>query len=129
MKVLCVLQNAWGNNSALPIIFKPNPGNKSARVISKILHSFDKFYFGNTTPVVTANASGRPEIDLVHVTKLLKRIESFDLILVCGKRAAAAIPANTIANKHVIYIKHPAARDLSNLEIAKYKKQIDGLCR
>lgn len=47
MRIICVLQNAWGDRQ-LPIVFCPNPFNKSAKVIRKMVG--DNYYdFSNTT--------------------------------------------------------------------------------
>lgn len=125
MKVLCILQNAWGDWE-LPIVFKPNERNKSARVLRSLLTADDVMHFANTTPVVTALASGRPPIEKEHVSLVLLRAVSYDLILVCGNQAKKAVEAS-IAHVGVpfLFIKHPAARDLSRAQLAEYRELVE----
>lgn len=122
MKVLCILQNAWGDGP-LPIVFRPNERNKSCRVIRKIIGSEAVLHFANTTAVVTPTANGKPKACASHVAEVLKRIPAYDLILICGKQAEKSV-GTSITDKPFLIIKHPAARDLSNEEIRTYKEKI-----
>lgn len=126
MKIICILQNAWGDGS-LPIVFKPNPYNKSASVIRKMVGEHT-FHFCNTTPIVTNAASGQSPIDTDHFRKVLQRIHSYDIILVCGKQAEKAVSMfknemNEL-NKPIYYIQHPAARNLTNVMISQFKETL-----
>lgn len=83
-RVLCVLQNAWGFGR-LPITFVPNPLNKSAKVMKKMLGNDVYYEFGNTTDVVTPTASGHAKPNYAHFKKVISRMGRFDLVLFCGK--------------------------------------------
>lgn len=134
MKVICILQNAWGGRN-IPVIFEPNPLNKSAKTIRKICGTTALiFHFSNTTGVSTETAKGKPPIDYEHFEKVIKRLQSYDVILVCGKQAQEAVKKTIdqfkILNKPVIYIPHPASRDLKNVTLEKtnlllYKLSLD----
>lgn len=135
MKILCVLQNAWGDGW-LPMIFRPNPRNHSAKVIQKIIGSIEReeltYYFSNTTPVVTKTAKQAAKIDDDHMFLLIKQFYKFDAILVCGAQAKKAIDANKkyvdeqVVDR-ILYIKHPAARDISKEYVAKTAKDIENI--
>lgn len=130
MKVICILQNAWGNDR-LPLIFTPNPHNKSAKTIrNKLLEPDDIMHFCNTTGTVTATASGKAPIDNDHFKRVLRRIEKgqYDFILVCGKQAALAVQ-NHLKDVHdfcitILHIPHPASRSLSNVQLQDIKEII-----
>lgn len=124
-KVICILQNAWGTEKYLPITFQPNERNKSCKVIRKIISPDAKLWFSNTTPECSGNASGKIKIDWSHCLRLVTYInrQDFDLVLICGKQAAEAMYGFQILKPKLV-IKHPAARDLSNIEIENYKRQI-----
>lgn len=129
MKVICILQNAWGDGD-LPLVFSPNPRNKSARTIrDKVLRPDDIMHFCNTTGQVATNAAGRFAIDSAHFGKVLKRLHSCALILVCGKQAKAACDTHgvylAILQKPIVYMPHPASRVLSNLELALVRVLVD----
>lgn len=119
IKTLCILQNAWGNWT-LPIIFKPNHLNKSCKTIRKVIGETHVMHFSNTTPVVTPTASGRAKPDDEHIKELLRRIEPYDIVIICGEQALKAMSNHRI-NKHTIIMKHPASRNLSNVEIAEIR--------
>jgi len=128
LKVLCVLQNAWGDVS-LPIIFKPNPLNKSAKTIKKIVGN-NVFHFCNTTPVVTSTASGIAPIDSAHFRNVIKRMHQYDIILVCGKQAEKAV--NVFKSEMnfdipIHFIPHPASRSLSNVMLKEISLKIFSL--
>lgn len=129
MKVICVLQNAWGSYD-LPIVFSPNQYNKSARTIrQKVLEPKDVMHFCNTTSVTTPTAKGKPAIDQLHFERVIKRLQSYDLILVCGNQAKEAVERNLSAiqahGKPVLYMPHPASRTLSNAQLAEIKKLVN----
>lgn len=119
--VACLLQNGWGSDR-LPILFKPNPYNKSAKVINKLSVSA---YFCNTTAVVTSTAKGFADIDNKHVKKVIAKLRSkyglFKVLLICGKQAEKAFNNNIedfkLLNIPCIIMKHPAARDLTNISL------------
>ena len=128
-KILCVLQNAWGDRD-IPMIFEPNPYNHSAKVMRKVVGAH-KMYFSNTTPVVTRTAKECAKADYKHFLTLIKEFPKFDLILVCGRQAAVTFDHNEEAVKAVenkppmVFMKHPAARDVSKVYIDKLKEEIN----
>lgn len=136
MKVICILQNAWGDRR-LPVIFEPNPYNKSAKVIRKMVGTDFNIHFCNTTGVVTTTANGKPPIDETHfdsviyaIDLLQKHEEGFDLILVCGKQAEKAVEMKDYKqrleklNIPLLVVPHPASRSLSNIQIAEINQNI-----
>lgn len=134
MKIICILQNAWGNRE-LPTVFKPNPGNKSAKVIKKMVGEGNDFYFCNTTDVVTSTAAGRAPIKDEHFNKVILSLAltqitdyPYGFILVCGRQAEKAVQANVEKLKDlkipILIVPHPASRSLSNIQINKINKII-----
>lgn len=130
MKVICILQNAWGN-STLPYIFVPNPQNKSAKTIRKTVGENVVFHFCNTTGVITNTAAGKAPIDTTHFKEVIKRLTHYDMILVCGQQARKAVQGEIKAlvalKKPIVYMPHPASRSLSNLQIAEVTKMINAI--
>jgi hypothetical protein len=130
MKIICVLQNAWGNYD-LPMIFEPNPHNYSAKVINKICGEHT-YHFSNSTSIVTTNANQKAPLDLVHLSKLIVEIGiiDYDVILICGTQSEKAFYAkfNEFENlkKPTIIISHPAAR-ISNIYCDKVKDLLNQL--
>ena len=125
MKVLCLLQNAWGDRQ-LPPVFKPNEGNKSAKTLRKIIGKDNIMHFCNTTIKMTETASGIQPAEEAHVKHLLVRAQRYDVLLVCGKQAKSAFnkwKSDTLTTP-VIFMKHPAARNLSNVECAEIREQL-----
>ena len=127
MKILCILQNAWGDRK-LPVTFEPNPYNKSARVIRKMVGAENYYEFSNTTDVVTTTPNEKPKINYQHFEKVIAQIHEFDLVLVCGIQAAEAVNKNIgkirSIGKPILFVPHPAARNLSNARCAEIRKQI-----
>lgn len=128
MKIICILQNAWGDRE-LPIVFRPNPNNKSAKTIrKKLLEEHDVMHFTNTTPVVTSTASGRANIDEEHFSKVILQLTKYDIILVCGTQAKKAVDSRfkEIENLLIplIIMPHPASRSLSNVQLSSIKEEI-----
>lgn len=111
MKILCLLQNAWGDRE-LPMIFRPNLNNKSAKVMQSIVGNHS-IYFCNTTPVTTKRARDRAPVDAAHMEKLFKRMREYDVILVCGKQAKIAFEPYMDYAMDVVFMPHPASRDFS----------------
>ena len=128
MKIICILQNAWGDRE-LPLVFSPNPFNKSAKVIKKMTGGDHTIYFCNTTGVVTRTAAEGAKPDYEHFEKVIKRLPEFDMILVCGKQAEATVHKYlkqiVVLNKPLIYVAHPASRSLSNIQIKLYNELIN----
>lgn len=116
MKIICLLQNAWGGKP-LPSIFKPNERNHSARVLRKIIGEEHVIHFCNTTDIVTPTASGRAVIDEAHMKKLIPRLKEYHLIIICGKQAALAFAKYEYGiDRPIIYIPHPASRNFSTIQ-------------
>ena len=127
MRILCILQNAWGDRK-LPVTFEPNPYNKSAKVIRKMVGVENYYEFSNTTNVVTATPNEKPKINYQHFERVIEQIHEFDLVLVCGIQAAEAVNKNIgkirSIGKPILFVPHPAARNLSNARCAEIRKQI-----
>lgn len=128
MKILCILQNAWGDRK-LPITFEPNPYNHSAKVIRKMVGEGNYFEFSNTTDVVTSTANAKPKPNYKHFEKVIEEIYLFDLILVCGNQAKEVVEKYLDKiksfNKPILFVPHPAARNLTNVRIAEIRKEIE----
>lgn len=126
MRILCVLQNAWGDRR-LPITFVPNPYNHSAKVIKKMVGS-NYYEFSNTTDVVTPTSHAKPKPNYAHFKRVIERMKSFDLILVCGKQAQEVVEncqseINAIGVP-LLFIPHPASRNLTNAKINDIYNQV-----
>lgn len=126
MRILCILQNAWGDRK-LPVTFVPNPYNKSARVVRKMVGN-NYFRFSNTTDVVTNTPNAKPKPNYEHFEKVIGEIHKFDLVLVCGVQAKETV------NKYIekinaigvplLFVPHPAARNLSNKHCQEIRTEI-----
>lgn len=128
MKIICILQNAWGPVE-LPIVFKPNPLNKSAKIVLKMVGADNEFHFCNTTNVTTARANQKPKPNLEHFAKVVQRLSGFDLILVCGNQAKETVQKRlddiSALNIPIMFVPHPASRSLSNIQIQKINDSIN----
>lgn len=127
MKILCVLQNAWGDGR-VPLVFKPNPQNKSAKNIKKMV-SPHTFYFSNTTGEVTISANMRAKPDYSHFKELLSHFKYYDLILVCGTQAKNVVhkflKECQSENDNILFVPHPAYRALSKVMISDINKLVN----
>ena len=114
-KILCLLQNAWGDRP-LPLVFKPNKSNKSANRMRRICGKENIMHFCNTTGVVTSTASGKAKPDEDWLGKVLEEAKKYDLLIVCGKQAKEAFDKATGGRFAipVIAMPHPASRSLTN---------------
>lgn len=129
MRILCILQNAWGDRK-LPVTFVPNPYNKSARVVRKMVGN-NYYKFSNTTDMVTNTPNAKPKPNYEHFEKVIGEIHKFDLVLVCGVQAKETV------NKYIekinaigvplLFIPHPAARNLTNLRCQEIHTEIKSM--
>ena len=91
MNVLCLLQNAWDFNSRdNMLIFEPNPHNRSARYLQRIVGNENFIYFCNTTNEITEKSDDVAKPNDEHFKRLLKLIKNtnaFDFMIVCGRQA------------------------------------------
>lgn len=120
MNILCLLQNAWGNDE-LPIIFEPNPYNKSARQLQHMVGKNNMIFFSNTTDEITEHSYERAEPNHEHFKKLLKLIHNsnaFDMMIVCGRQAESMVTQyeNEINIPYVV-VPHPNKRGMTKEEI------------
>jgi hypothetical protein len=126
-RILCILQNAWGDRQ-LPIVFRPNPNNKSAKVVKKMVGDY-VFHFSNTKDEMTPTAKGKPKPNFIHFKKVIDEFINYDLILVCGKQAKDTVEKNMYIiepfKKPLLFVPHPASRSLSNLQIAEINHKIN----
>jgi len=126
MRILCVLQNAWGDRR-LPIRFVPNPYNKSAKVIRKMVGE-NYYEFANTTDVVTQTPNEKPKPNYQHFKRVIVEMKKFDLVLVCGNQAKEVvnkfIEDVKATNVPFLFVPHPAARNLSNSMISEIHDKI-----
>ncbi len=127
MMILCILQNAWGDRK-LSITFEPNPYNKSAKVIRKMVGYENYFEFSNTTDVVTPTPNAKPKPNYEHFEKVIKEIQFFDLVLVCGNQAKETVEKYideiTAIGKPILFVPHPAARNLTNVRCEEIRNKI-----
>ena len=127
MRILCILQNAWGDRE-LPVTFEPNPYNKSAKVIRKMVGEENYYEFSNTTNVVTATPNEKPKPNYQHFEKVIEQIHKFNLVLVCGTQAAETVDKYIgkirDIGKPILFVPHLAARNLSNVRCDEIRKQI-----
>lgn len=126
MRILCILQNAWGDGK-LPITFVPNPYNKSAKVIKKMVG--DNYYeFSNTTDVVTSTPHAKPKPNYEHFEKVIGEISRFDMVLVCGFQAKETVNKyiTRISETRVplLFVPHPAARNLTNARCEEIREEV-----
>ena len=86
------------------------------------------FEFSNTTDVVTKTSSEKPKPNYEHFQRVIKRIKYFDLVLVCGKQAEETVKKYMAEiesyGKPVLFIPHPAARNLTNAKCEEIREQV-----
>ena len=126
MRILCILQNAWGDRK-LPITFVPNPYNKSAKVVKKMVGD-NHYEFSNTTDVVTDTPNAKPKPNYEHFEKVIGEIRKFDMVLVCGVQAAETVNKYIVKineiGKPLLFVPHPAARNLTNQRCEEIREEI-----
>lgn len=129
-KILCILQNAWG--SKCPVTFRPNPRNKSAKTIKKMVGDIP-YDFSNTTDECTPTAKGKAKPNPVHFKKVIERIPNYDLVLVCGNQVKETVRKHIGAiaplGVPVVYVPHPASRTLSNATCAEIKTKVEEILK
>ncbi len=129
MKIACILESAWGNgDTEYPLFFEPNPLNKSAKTIKKMVGE-NKFWFCNTTNEVGFCASDKKKPNDEHFLKVIDGLKDYDLILVCGRQAEGMVSKYFElihgAGKPIVITPHPASRSLSNAQISTINKIIE----
>lgn len=118
LRMLCIMQNAWGSHNLKNIMFfRINPRNKSGKRMLNICGD-NNVYFANVCPTVTEVSNGKGKTDLAHVKQIVFAQE-YDLYIICGEQAKKAIGAAFegsagLNNKSVIFMPHPASRSLTN---------------
>lgn len=131
-KILCILQNAWSDSNHLPITFIPNPYNHSAKRIKKMVGEY-RYWFSNTTDVVTKTASEKPKPNYKHFERLIEQIPKFDLVLVCGQQAKETtekyLEEIKSKNKPLLFVPHPAARNLTNVRCEEIRKEVENILK
>ena len=87
------------------------------------------YRFSNTTNEWTQTANGKPKPNFEHFKKVIEHINDYDLILVCGLQAKQTVDKfkEEILSygKPLMFVPHPAARNLSNVKIAQIRQQIE----
>lgn len=132
MNILCLLQNAWGSKSH-PIIFDPNPYNKSARQLQRMVGANNTIYFCNTTDEITEHSYDRAKPNHEHFNKLLDMIhdtKAFDMMIVCGRQAESMVKQydDRITLRYVC-IPHPNKRGMTREEIGENTIRVRDLMR
>lgn len=122
MLVLCMLQNAWGNEnfSNRLNIFRVNPLNKSGARMLRITEGHD-MWFSNVSPTWTNRPNKVGEPCLVHTEKMLRK-RPWEAVIICGKNAEQTIDRLITSDKiddlldktRFLYMPHPASRSLTN---------------
>lgn len=127
MKVLFLLQNAWGfRNNKSPLFFEPNELNKSAKTCRKIIGQRRRLLFSNCTSISTDEAKGNPGRDLKHTNKVLRHFKDYDLLIICGVEARKAYEeCEEQFDGTVWFIPHPAARNLTNVLLAEMNLKLE----
>jgi len=130
MKILVILQNAWGGRKELyQPIFHPNPYNHSAKVMRKIVGDENEFFFCNTTDEVGARANVHYKTNDEHFKRLIPLMKNYDIIFVGGRQAETAVRNHMDKiksfGKPIIFNPHPAARNLTNKRCYAIRRVIE----
>ena len=109
-----------------PLWWHPGDSSVSSRNLRKMLPVEDwDLLCINSCPYIVegANAHGRPEP--MYVAELLRRLEPFDCLLVCGSIAKATFKLSPYKGSHpVLFIHHPAWRAWSTELIGQVQREI-----
>jgi len=111
-----------------PLWWHPGDSSVSSRNLRKMLPSSPSWDLLciNSCPYIVegANAHGRPEP--MYVAELLRRLEPFDCLLVCGSIAKATFKLSPYKGSHpVLFIHHPAWRAWSTELIGQVQRQLE----
>lgn len=89
---------------------------------------FARIWWDNVSPEAAEEASGKTEIDMRHVEKVIDE-QSPDLILCFGKPAQEAVDkaAGAITRK-ILYCHHPNARYKTQDDLNKFAQEVWDYC-
>jgi hypothetical protein len=115
--------NPRHHGTLAPLWWQPIDSSVSSRNLRKMVPDPDDLLCINSSPYIvqSANHHGNPEP--LYVASLLRRLEPFDLLLVCGSIAKATFKRSPYKGSHpIIFIPHPAwrawsAADFSNVRL------------
>jgi hypothetical protein len=132
-KPMIMLQSAWSTHyksmddwpyyAWLLATFKSHTGRRLKRILSGDLKSWDKYYFTNSTKVITGSPAGKPPIDVDHVKKELT-IHKPPVVLACGLQAELAL-CKAGWHGSVVAIPHPAYKMLTNVLLDAAKERFE----
>lgn len=117
-KVVALLDSMWGDRAGLaPIAFRINPHNLSGRRLYTLCGADVTLRVTNSCRELQTHANGHGTPDPAYVAENLKRLEPFDLLLVCGAVAKKTYKAAGCTYQNAMLIDHPAARRWSKASI------------
>lgn len=103
-----------GYEETAPPYYRINPDNKSGGVLYSWLGKkgeyYDELLVTNACPQLVTGPNQRGKPDRAWVSKNLKELAPFCLLLVCGKVAAMHYAQADAENARIIELPHPAAR-------------------
>lgn len=123
MKIVAVLEVMWADYGDPPLRwFRINPYNRSGqRLISIVGHR--NFTVTNSCPDVVYSAASRGIPSKSWLRANLKALAP-DVVLVCGRVAAATFEADMCPGARVVPMMHPAARAWSKAALASAQRKV-----
>ena len=111
-----------GYEETAPPYYTINPDNKSGRVLYSWLgrqgEHYDELLVTNACPQLVTGPNQRGTPDKSWVSKNLKELAPFSLLLVCGAVAAKNYYQCDAENSRIIELPHPAARTWTREDLA-----------
>lgn len=115
------MTSSAGYGETAPAYYRIDPDNKTGSVLYSWLGEPGEFYdellVTNACPqlVTCPNQRGKP--DAAWVSKNLKELAPFDLLLVCGKVAADTYYRSDACMSRIVEVPHPAARNWTRRDL------------
>jgi uracil-DNA glycosylase len=125
-RIVALLDSMWGGEGEAARYFRISPDNLSGRRLYRLCGDAN-LLVTNSCREMQQTAGGHGIPDPAWVTENLKRLEPFELLLVCGRVAWQAYLGVLRDYPKVLMIDHPAARRWSNKKLDETTSQIKAM--
>lgn len=116
MLVVALLDSFYTTNprhhgTLAPLWWQPIDSSVSSRNLRKMVPEESSLLCINACPYIVESANHHGVPEPLYVAGLLRRLEPFDLLLVCGSIAKATFKRSPYKGSHpILFIHHPAWR-------------------
>jgi hypothetical protein len=108
-----------------PLWWHPGDSSVSSRNLRKMVPDSENLLCINACPYIVASAIHHGVPEPLYVAGLLRRLEPFTCLLVCGNVAKSTFKLSPYKGEHpVLYIHHPAWRAWSNALFTDVRERI-----